>query len=112
MILDDIYESLAILYISLPNAVASYDYKLILVALSLKLLNVGLAGDHLLIVAQFFVFLVLEIAEGTGEVQTTIDPTHVDHSPCIFDALLLFLTFGFMVKGKIDGSALPAQDTP
>jgi len=63
MILDNIYEALAILYISLPNSVTTYNYKLILITLPLKLLNVRLASNHLLMVTQFIVFLVLEITK-------------------------------------------------
>ena len=63
MILDNIYEALAILYISLPNSVTTYNYKLILITLPLKLLNVRLASNHFLMVTQFIVFLVLEITK-------------------------------------------------
>lgn len=112
MILDNIYESLAILYISLPNSVTTYNYKLILITLPLKWLNVRLASNHLLMVTQILVFLVLEITKRTSKIQSTIYPTHVNHSSSVLNTLLLFLTLRFMVKRKIDSFALPAEDAP
>ena len=111
MSLNDIYESLAILYESLPNSVTAYHNKLILIGLSLELLNVRLACNHLLVIAQFVILFVLEISKRTGEVQTTIDSAHVDYSSCILDAFFFFFTFRLMVKGKINSFSLSAKDT-
>jgi hypothetical protein len=63
MILNDVYEALTILYVSLPNSVTTYYNELVLIQLTLELLHVGLAGYHLLVVAQLVVLLVLEVAE-------------------------------------------------
>ena len=56
----DIYDSLAILHIILPNAVAAQQNELIRL-FTLKLFHVRLASYHLLVVAQALVSFVVEV---------------------------------------------------
>ena len=49
--LDNIYESLAVIYVSLPNSVAPHENELVAI-LSIKFPNIGFTGYHLLVIRQ------------------------------------------------------------
>jgi hypothetical protein len=59
---NDIYKSLAIVYISLPNSVTPNDNELIF-RVPLKHTDVGFARDHLLMVTQLLLGFVVEITK-------------------------------------------------
>lgn len=112
MVTHDIYEALTILYVFLPDPVAPHYDELIVLLVAVELSDVRLAGDHLLVVAQRCVLLVVEVAEGAREVESAVDAAHVDHSSGLLDALLLLLALGLVVEGKVHRLALAAQHAP
>ena len=108
-LLDDVYEALAILHVFLPDAVATDYQELVFARIALHLLDVGLGCDHLLVPEERLVLLVVEVAEGTGEVQPAVDAAHCDGASCLPDAVLLNFILGLVVLGKIDGLARAAE---
>lgn len=96
MSFNNIYQSLAIVYVSLPYAVATYDDELVRLV-PLKFTYVGLASDHLLVVPQLLLGLVVEVSEGTAQVEAAIYSTHVNNSSCVFNPPLLLLALGFVI---------------
>ena len=57
----------------LPNTVTGEKHELVFREVNLVCANVGQRGDHLLNVTQRLVLLVQMIANGTGQVETTVD---------------------------------------
>lgn len=98
--LEDFHQALTILYVFLPNSIAAHNYELVLVG-PLQSADVWLAGDHLLGISQLIVGFVVEIAEGTRQVESAVHSAHVYHSTCSFDSFCLLLTLGLMVEGKL-----------
>lgn len=92
----DFDQPLTILYVFLPYPITAHYYELVLVG-SLELSNVRLASDHLLGVGKLIIGFVIEIAEGTSQIETAIHSAHVDHSSCILYAFYLLLTFRLMI---------------
>lgn len=97
MTLNDIYQSLAIVYVSLPNAVTTYNDELVGL-MPLKCTYVRLASNHLLMVPQLLLSLVIEVSKGTTQIEPSIDSTHINNSSCIFDSPLLLLTLRLMIQ--------------
>lgn len=109
--LEDFHQALTILYVFLPNSIAAHYYELVLVG-TLESADVWLAGYHLLGIPKLVVGFVVEVSEGTGQVESTVDSAHVYHSTCIFDSFCLLLTFWFMVERKLSRLAVFAQHAP
>jgi hypothetical protein len=107
---DDIEESLAILYISLPHPIAAHHNELVSV-LSFDFPDVWLAGDHLLGVWQGPVTFIIEIAKRPSEVEAAIDAPHHNRATGAIDPLLFLLAFGFMVEREDYIFAVPAEGT-
>jgi hypothetical protein len=87
---------LTILYIFLPYPITTHHYELIVRRTRLDF-DVGLAGDDLLMVLKVRVLFVFEIAEGTGEIETTVHAAHVDHTSGFGDSLDFGGALGFVV---------------
>lgn len=93
----DVDQPLAVLDVLFPDAVATYYDEFVLAWLALELSHVGLAGYRLLVVWQFRILFVLEVPEGTGQVEPAIHSAHVDDSSRVANALDLPLILWFVV---------------
>lgn len=96
MSLDDLDESLAIFYVSLPDSIATDYYKLIKM-MFFECTDIWFTGYHLLVVPQLLLGFVVEVPEGSRQIETTVYPAHVDCAPCFFYSGLLLLTLGFVI---------------
>lgn len=93
----DVDQPLAVLDVLFPDAVATYYDEFVLAWLALELSHVGLAGYRLLVVWQFRILFVLEVPEGTRQVESTVDSAHVDDSSRVANALDFPLILWFVV---------------
>lgn len=78
-----------------PDTVATHENEAII--LVVDDLNVGHGRDKLLLGLELGVLLVLEITDGTGEVQVTVDSAVNDKAASVGDTLLLNLVVGLVV---------------
>ena len=102
-----IYESLAVIYVALPDSITSHQDELIS-SLPIKLPNVRLTCYHLFVVCQIGFAFVVEVSQWSGEVETSIYSSHANLSTCLDNSFLLFRRFRLMVlaqSNRISGSA-------
>lgn len=111
MAFNNIYQSLAIIYVSLPYSVTTYYYKLVCL-MPLKRTNVRFARNHLLVVSQLFFAFVVKVTKGTTQVQTPVHATHVYYASSVFYTTLLLLTLRLVIQRQIYRLASPTQRTP
>jgi hypothetical protein len=108
VLLHHVDQSLAVLHVLLPDAVASHQDELVL-ASDFELLYVWVTGDHLLVEGQRLVLLVVEVGEGPREVESSVDPAHRDVPARLLDARLLLGRVRLVVLAEVDGLAVPAE---
>ncbi len=106
----DFYQSLAILHVLLPNAVAAHHDELVLRG-DWELFDIGVAGDHLLVIGKVFVFLVVKVRERTSQVQSSVHSPHHYLASCFLYPGFLDRRVRLVVFGKVEGLALPGEDT-
>lgn len=104
----DVYQSLTVVDVLLPNAVTAYQDELVLVG-HLELFYVGVTCDHLFVIGQTLVLLVVEVREGAGQIQASVDSAHCDVPACLLDPGLLFSRIRLVVFTEVDRLALPAE---
>jgi len=106
-----IYHALVILYIILPDTITPHQNELIRLP-TLELTHIRLTRYHLLLVAQIFVALVVEVTQTTRQIEATIHPPHRYHSACFFYTSLFYGWLWFVILREGHGFALPAQNRP
>ena len=93
----DLYHLIISFY--LPYAVTTHYNKVYVLVLYLCYIRVG--SDHLILGLQITSSLVLEVAQGSRKVETSVHPT-VAHTPsCLADPIQLNRILWFMVFAKL-----------
>lgn len=85
--------------LDLPDTITTHDNKVYVLVFDFS--DVGFGSDHLLLSREGVVLLVLAVAEGTAEVQSTVNTTETDHSSCFGDSIYLLWILWFMVPTQL-----------
>lgn len=76
----------------------------------LYFLNLRKGDDELLLGLQLLVLLVLEVSQGSGEVEVAVDSSVTDEATGLLDTVLLLNEIWFVVLAQEDGLVSSSQN--